>query len=252
MRKAVNEDLPIIQYWHSPDVPADVAELIASVAGKNPDLHHLMFNEASAEEFIGERFGAREVEAFRACAVPAMQADYFRYCAALALGGFYADVDFRCVRPFGHLLEMRSGALLFRTSGGSVGNGFFMLKAPGHPLLRLVLDLVTMNIEERMAEKIWRVTGPWTLNALLKLHRLGSFSAARRTAAEDGLASSMEPLLERIGKYACVADAFADVEILTLDDPKARCVEDAHVAPLYKQEDLHWVNWQEQGRSIFR
>ncbi|HSN78450.1 MAG TPA: DNA topoisomerase, partial [Anaerolineae bacterium] len=42
------------------------------------------------------------------CAIPAMQADYFRYCAALADGGVWADVDLRCqraLRPEQHFTQ---------------------------------------------------------------------------------------------------------------------------------------------------
>src|SRR5690348_1645791 len=91
--------LPIIQYWHSEQVPEQIAELTATFRDLNPALPHLVFSEAKAEEFIAEHFEAREVAAFRSCAVPAMQADYFRYCAALALGGIYSDVSFYCRCP---------------------------------------------------------------------------------------------------------------------------------------------------------
>lgn len=89
--------LPLVQYWHSPEIPKPIARLIDSFARRNPDLDHLVFDERSAEALIGEHFGSRQLNAFRSCAVPAMQSDYFRCCAALKLGGVYCDAYCQCI-----------------------------------------------------------------------------------------------------------------------------------------------------------
>ena len=247
----MNTELPIIQYWHSPDVPADVAELIASVERQNPDLRHLLFDEAKADSFIAEHLTERELAAFRACAVPAMQADYFRYCAVYTLGGLYVDADFRCMRPFRRLLEETDEGVLFRRVNGAIDNGFFAFTTRRHRLLRLVLDLVTANIEQRAAEEIWWVTGPGTFTALAELHCRGSFQAAREAAAGRGFEQRVQPLLDSIGKHERVTEAFEGVRIASFD-PETDCVEMTDPPPSYKQKELHWVNWQERGATIFR
>lgn len=91
--------IPLVQYWHSPKIPSDVAELMQSFHDHNLDMEHLNFS------------------AFRSCAVPAMQADYFRYCAALALGGICVDADFRCLQPLASISKPADSGLLLSFPG---------------------------------------------------------------------------------------------------------------------------------------
>lgn len=245
--------LPIVQYWHSEDVPAEVATLTASFRDLNPDLQHLVFDEAAAEEFIAERFTAREIAAFRACAVPAMQADYFRYCAIHTLGGVYSDVGFRCLRPLRTLIDTIDGGLLFSKPQPHrvVYNGLFAFTEPGHPLLRLALDVATANIERRMAETVNLTTGPWIFTCLAEVHRCGSFEIARRQAPTpmfEGLADRMHEVVE---DYTRVEAAFKEVRIEPfslaagwIGTPKA---------PLqHKESDTDWINWPRRKGGIFR
>ena len=77
----------LFQYWDTEDVPNYIADWFASFRKHNPGLDHRIFDQNSAETFIASNFTQREVAAFRACAVPSMQSDYFRYCAVLNFGG---------------------------------------------------------------------------------------------------------------------------------------------------------------------
>lgn len=140
----------------------------------NPDVTHHVFTEASADEFIAANFTSRELAAFRACAVPAMQADYFRYCAVLTLGGIYADVDFCCAVPLQPLAHATSDGLLFQNAKGDIINAFFVFDAPNHPLLRLAVDVATENISLRAADKVHMVTGPWIFTILNRLSPVGA------------------------------------------------------------------------------
>jgi mannosyltransferase OCH1-like enzyme len=62
-----------------------------------------------------------------------MQADYLRYAAVLALGGFYADVDFRRLADLKPLIPSSGHGRLFRGPKGNVINGLFAFGSPGHP-----------------------------------------------------------------------------------------------------------------------
>jgi mannosyltransferase OCH1-like enzyme len=243
---------PIIQYWHSDEVPAEVVKLTSTFADRNPDLRYVLFSEQSAETFIAERFGGRELAAFRSCAVPAMQADYFRICAVLALGGIYADVDLLCARPLRSLVEPGRGGLLFENSQGHILNEFFVFRVTNHPLLRLTLDVTTENIERRVATKVHEVTGPWVQSLLVALLRRGSFEAARREAAGKTL---IEPLVDSmiaaVDDYARIPNAFEDVRIEPIEAAWS-WIAKPDQRPLYKDQDLHWENWHRLGRGIFR
>lgn len=179
---------PIIQYWHSEDVPDEIAERMALVRDHNPDLRHMVFNEETAGAFIETCFSDREVAAFQSCAVPAMQADYFRYCAVYALGGVYCDADSGCSGSLASLLD-GEGELFRKThegpasgaaaslnraiAGVHVNNDLFGFSAPGHPLLKLAIDIATSGIESRFCESVPTVTGPVIFTLLIRMQRLG-------------------------------------------------------------------------------
>jgi Glycosyltransferase sugar-binding region containing DXD motif len=245
-------DLPIIQYWHHEQVPADVADHISSFRDRNPGLRHLVFHEAAAEKFIAEHFTAREVAAFRACAVPSMQADYLRYCAVLALGGVYVDVSFRCLQSLQPLIEMAAGGVLFRQEPQQfIVNGIFAFKAPGHPLLQLALDVATANIEGRAAESVNMATGPWIFTGLTALHRLGSLGAARQAVAGQGIEPLVEIMLRVVGDFERVARALEEVRIAPLDMANG-WVTRPPVPLEYKQSETRWVGWHKREGTIYR
>jgi mannosyltransferase OCH1-like enzyme len=248
--KAVGETHTIVQYWHSNEVPAEVRELTTTFRDRNPEMRHLLVHEAEAADFIAESFTERELAAFRACAVPAMQSDYFRYCAILALGGVYADVGFACRRPLGPLIGRASGGLLVRlTPGEVIANGFFVFPAPGHPFLRLALDIATANIERRIASGVNRVTGPWIFTCLVEAHRAGSLSAGwASTPAIERLAEAM---LVEVEDYTRLTEALEGVRIEPAES--LRDWADQSEARLrYKDDDTRWTRWSSRGGSIFR
>jgi mannosyltransferase OCH1-like enzyme len=238
---------PIVQYWHSEEIPADVAELIDTFREQNPEMRHMLFCEAKAEEFIAEHLTAREVAAFRACAVPAMQADYFRYCAGYALGGIYADVDMRCLRELRPLLDLADG-VLFMVEHEQVMNGFFVLRNPGHALSRLALEVATVGIEQRASQDIWALTGPWIFSALAAIHDLGSARSARdmvrRKFAEHGLTPPPETVFQVTSDQACVVEAFENVCVMPQGTSK-HWVQ--HLRPEYKHSKDHWQKRQRRA-----
>jgi len=240
----------LVQYWHSEQIPTEIEALTATFHDLNPDLHHHVYCEAEAEEFIAAHFTSREVTAFRACAVPAMQADYFRYCAVLALGGIYADADFRCVQPLRELIGTTAGGLLFRREPKTtLINGFFVFDEPGHPLLRLTLDVATANIEHRAAKKVHAVTGPWIFTSLAALHRLGSFEAGRSTGA--GIHKLATVMVEAVGDFKRVVEAFERVRVVPFR-AAMEWIGEAGTPLDYKQGNEHWIDWHERNGSIFR
>ncbi len=246
-------ELPIIQYWHSEDVPEEVERTVASFRRLNPTLPHLLFHERSAEKFIADRFSQREAAAFRACAVPAMQADYLRYCALLALGGFWIDVDFACVRPLSTLAEPRDSGVMFRPKEIDVpaNNCFLAFTTPGHPLPRLLLDVSTANVERRNTESVAFITGPWVLMILGLVFRSGSFDAVQQELTDERLARLAYEVQGIVGDADRVVEAFDGVKIISgkrLDE----WIRNVGQCLAYKESDDHWVNWQARGRSPFR
>lgn len=258
----------ISQYWDTAEVPPYVQELCSSFRDLNPELRHRVFSEAGAEGFIENRFGPREVAAFRGCAVPSMQSDYFRYCVVLALGGIYADADFHCIRSLSPLLEGPQLGEIFLgptplTVGGKdatrVWSGFFAFKEPGHPFLELALEIATANMEERIAERvwpagekvvegIWLTVGPGIFSLMRFLRDWGSFDALTGAAAGTDAEPFAELLCEVVEDYDRIVEAFHGMRVSSFDDMETWIARPHRELP-YKATEVHWKN---VTTSIFR
>jgi hypothetical protein len=256
------------QYWHADEVPDYVAELCASFRDGNPDFGHRLYSESQAERFIAEHFGSRELAAFRACAVPSMQSDYFRYCAVLARGGIYADVDYRCIAPLRPLVEGCDGGEIFLgptqwsmngREANRIWSGFFAFREPGHPFLELALEIATANVEARLAERIWPAgekavesiwltVGPGVPTLMRFIHAWGSFEAFVEGLAGSPMEPFAEPYCETIGDYGRIAEAFEGVRVSSSERMFSWVEDPPHPLP-YKDSGAHWKN---VTHSIFR
>ena len=239
----------IIQYWDTAIVSPEVLPFIDTFRVKNPDCEHILFNEATAESFIAAHFSQREIAAFRACAVPAMQADYLRYCALLVTGGIFADADIRCLQSLRPLFEQVEHAQFFRKPNGAIPNGFFITRFPGHELLKFQLDVATLNIERKAFDNVWLATGPGILTVLSLLNQ--------------GTVEDFRPIYtpwtpESHANFLRLADLVRSVA----GDRIHSLFDQAIVSPMsdlseylsgarvkYKNTAVHWVNWP---GSIYR
>jgi hypothetical protein len=251
----------IFQYWDTEVIPDYVADLMATFRDRNPDFEHRVYSEVEAERFIGEHFGSREAAAFKACAVPSMQSDYFRYCSVLALGGVYADADYECIGPVREFFDQLDRGEIFLgprplTFKGRkethIWSAFFAFREAGHPFLRLALDIATANLEARISERIWPegkgtikgiwlTVGPGIPTLMHYIHEWGSLvafdEAAKGTAAEP----FAELYLEVIGDYDRIVEAFDGVRVSPCEELLSWVADPEEPLP-YKQTDLHWHN----------
>jgi hypothetical protein len=242
-----SRQLPIIQYWHADTPPDYIVELFETFVEHNPQQSHLVFSESAAERLIAERFGEREVTAFRMCAIPAMQADYFRYCAVLALGGIYSDADFRCAADIRRLIPTGRYGRLFRGPKGNVMNGIFAFGAPGHPFLELALEIATVNIERRISDDVFFTTGPPIFTALAALYGHGSFDALLSHLSESEHRPLVAAYCDAIGDYGRVTHAFEGISIVPVSQWREFILPVERLP--YQRSKTHWR--RAKGR-IFR
>jgi mannosyltransferase OCH1-like enzyme len=239
----------LIQYWHSASPPEDVAELCQTFPQQNPDLVYRRFDESTAEKFIEANFSERECSAFRACAVRAMQSDYLRYCAVLAHGGVYCDVDHRCVAPLSPLLNGSAGGKLYVRPDENVINGFFAFAHADHPLLRYALEAATTAIELRLAEDVWLTTGPGVFTMLHHLATATSedeFMGWWTDDRDENIRRCAQNLCNVVDDREKLKLAFADVDVAPYSEVR-RWVPRASVG--YKESHEHWTK---VTSSIFR
>ena len=235
-----DERLPIIQYWHEEELPEYVSDLHATFRDLNPELRPLLFCEATAEKFIAEHFTHREVRAFRSCVVPSMQSDYLRFCSILALGGFYSDIDFRCIAPLQPLFPKAGCGRLFNGPKGNVISGFFGFGSAGHPFLELALEIATVNIERRYPDTVYFVAGPPIFTSLVGMHRHGSFDGLAVRFPEPPMREFIESYCHTVGDYGRIEVALAGIEIGTPNE--YRNFLGSEGALPYKSTEMHWTN----------
>lgn len=242
------DDVPIIQYWHSESIPHYVNDLLRTFRDGNPDMRHLVFSERSAAKLIAEHYGKREVEAFAACAIPAMQADYFRYCAVLALGGTYCDADARCLASLRPVVPATGKGQLFGRPDGPVINGFFAFGSPDHHFLELALKIATANIERRLCNRVYYTTGAPIFETLYLLDRLGSFDALIDRSKGRRREDFIRFYCETIGDYDHVPHAMEGIEVGSIREISA-LVSHSGVPLPYQETSAHWTNLEQE---IFR
>jgi hypothetical protein len=259
----------VIQYWHNEERPLEVVELMATFTARNPDLRHMVFDFAGAEHFIQQHFSVREVEAFRACALPTMQSDYLRYCAGFVLGGLCIEADARCLGDLGSLFDRSPRGTVFgqrdapapwiaRIAGWpyTVGpyrtlvNGIFLFAKPGDPLLELAIEIATANIEARVGEGpagVWLNTGPGVFTSIYLLHELGSFDAFLGYARDTVLAPSAKLFCEVVGDRQRVDRTFEGLDLMPVEEV-GRWAE--HVGVPRSAPGVS--HWSQAAGSIFR
>ena len=233
----------LVQYWNSPDPPPEILACADSVRRISRGFDYRLFDRNDAEAWIASRVSMQAARAFAACAVPAMQADYFRYCYLAAEGGIYVDADFLAVADLAPLFSGTPALRLFvREDGLRVPNGLILAKAAGHPALRVALEIATQNIEAKTLESVWWATGPAIFSLLYGIHRYGAAAFLDRIVRSfPELPPEMFEVWDRILTVVGHGDICADVTF----SPESHMYEYVtEPAMKYKETDTHWMRWR--------
>ena len=178
----------IVQFWDTPDVPADVRAILRSWRDHHPGHQVELFDDAAARAFIAASLGAVAGNIFGRISGAAQKADVFRLAYLAVRGGIYADSDDRCHAPLHTVLPCQAELVVYQEDFGSVGNNFIAC-APRHPVVLLALRRALAAIARGDAETVWLSTGPALLTRALaqylaasgpdwrdRLHRLAILS----------------------------------------------------------------------------
>lgn len=170
MTLATEKPTKIFQYWDKPKPPGDVARMMRS--WKNHGIYRrFLFTYAKAKTFIKNHFDKRTLDAFKQCRLPAMQADFFRYCALYVHGGIYIDADIKLAEgkfdKFHKLIASCNHGLVMPRRR-AIANDFIFIRNPGNLLIKKVLEQAIINIEQRQSNNVWKVTGPGIMTELYR------------------------------------------------------------------------------------
>jgi len=165
LHRRKNKIIPLIQFWDKP-VPPEEVNILLDTWRNASGFAHQLYNLNTADQFIKEQFDERTLKAFRTCAVPAMQADFFRYCALYILGGLYIDADVKRISDdvAQFFNPSKRGILVLKQN--RIANDVLFFAKPADPLLKRVIAIAINNIEQRKPSGVWAVTGPGIMTSL--------------------------------------------------------------------------------------
>jgi tetratricopeptide (TPR) repeat protein len=173
----------IIQYWDAAKPPQEVLELMQQWHDNHPDFEYLRFDDRSAQKFLSDHAFRDALQAYRHARQPAQRADIFRLAYLSTYGGFYADVDDRCVAHLGSFVPSSSKFAALQESFGTLGNNF-LAAMPEHPVIRLALECGTDAINRGDVDVLWLSTGPGLLTrAFAHVFASGDYTSAESFAA---------------------------------------------------------------------
>ena len=136
------------------------------------------FNRTKAIQYIKNNFSMREVNAFKKCRISAMQSDYFRISMlASNLHAFYVDCN---LRPRKSIIKANfftknkatvcfKGNLKHRRIVNAIAGNNGNLK--WNKMFKKMLNIATDNIERKISNNLWLVTGPGVWNKVYKGHQ---------------------------------------------------------------------------------
>jgi mannosyltransferase OCH1-like enzyme/Tfp pilus assembly protein PilF len=152
----------IIQFWNSRETPPEIEALMQSWRILNPDHEHILFDDASARQFLEDRTSADIVRAFDRVKHPAQRADLFRLGYLAQEGGFYVDADDRCLGHIGLLFPNDVALAVYQENYGTVANNV-LGAANGHPVILRALELAVKAVLRGDNDIVWLSTGPGLL-----------------------------------------------------------------------------------------
>lgn len=156
-----------MQFWDTPSAPPDVEELMESWR-TDPQFVYHRHSADSAYAFVQDHFDRRTLAVFESCAVPAMQSDVFRLCWLYEHGGIYIDADQgNRGRNEAFTDTTARGHLFFRNPAkGIIVNGLMSFFGRQDPLVGAALERVSITVERRWGDSVWRATGPGVISKL--------------------------------------------------------------------------------------
>jgi len=159
----------VIQFWDTPEPPADIQTLIAHNARTSPDFDFRLYTKATARQYMMDKEEHTALRAFQLAPHAAGQADVFRLVVLWHEGGVYLDADDYITAPLSEHLDRTLGLIAYQENIWSVGNNFLAV-APHHPVIRAALDDAAQAFLGPRGETLWLASGPGAITRALTRH----------------------------------------------------------------------------------
>jgi tetratricopeptide (TPR) repeat protein len=185
----------IAQFWDQDRLPPDLARLAETWRDNNPACDYKLYSDRSAFEWLKSRELSEAARAFLRAREPAQRADLFRLAWLAHEGGYWADIDDRCVAPIDLIDPGGRDLVAYQEDIGSTANSF-LGATPRHPLIVAALAAAVEAVNGGAGDILWLSTGPGLLTRVL--------AAAAAADLEAFLGPDGPLILERGELFAAV------------------------------------------------
>lgn len=154
----------ICQFWADGEPPSELRPYMESWVAFNPGYEYRLFDTRDAEAFLEAHApDADTLAAFRLAREPAVKADILRLAYLYQGGGFYADIDDRCVKSLEHIRSSAASFCGYQEDVGSLANNV-LGAIPAHPVIGQALRKAIEAVLRGDGDMPWLSTGPGLLS----------------------------------------------------------------------------------------
>ena len=148
---------------------------------KNPNLCHVIWNREKSLELVQHHY-SEYTELFHKYKYEVQRCDMIRYCILHRYGGIYADMDYKCKKPFGEVFEKwnKHDLYLVQTPNSfnndfCVSNSLMIARVKDHMFWKiLLLEMNRVHDSYSIMSKhiqIMLTTGPKILSKVYSIYR---------------------------------------------------------------------------------
>jgi mannosyltransferase OCH1-like enzyme len=132
----------------------------------NPDYEHRYISDEDALSFIKQHYDKEWFDIFVNVPLGVMRGDIIRYMLIYTYGGVYSDLDTLCIEPINKWMIKEYDMIICPENDVHLCQWTFAA-APGHPIIKSVLDLIKEGFKNPNYEEehfVHKLTGPsvWT------------------------------------------------------------------------------------------
>jgi len=118
-----------------------------------------MFSLDKAIAFLQENYDSQVLQAFNNCHHAATKSDFFRLAYLNKMGGFYADVDDKCLQPLDALVNHNPELIVAQGLRSNIENDFLGC-IPGQVMIAAAFNQAVESLIDYCNESPWFKTGP--------------------------------------------------------------------------------------------
>lgn len=148
----------LYQSFNSLVVPTKINRIMERMRSIYSDFEYRYYTDRECEQFLIDNFEPQVVNAYRNLYPGAYRSDLWRACQLYITGGFYVDIKLFAVESMQSIIDNHELMLVIDGCEYGIYNAI-MACIPRHPYMKLVIDNIISNINEKSYGK--PIIGPY-------------------------------------------------------------------------------------------